>query len=116
MKITKRVNKKSWTVKVSFDGYSYTDGKGPFYLAGSFNDWNVADAAYKVETKANKSLKDFSIKALDKNVDTVEFKIWNGDAESGYWVEYDANKDVYENCENIVRNDAGTFNLVVKQD
>lgn len=121
MKITQKIKNGFWSVKIDLTGHTFTDGNGPFYISGSFNNWNRTDDKYRISGFAPPRVNNLSstIVNLPLSQDRIEFKIF----ENGHrcWVEpitsYSSGFFVHEyyryNEFDYIKNIYGTYNVLV---
>lgn len=64
MNISQKIIGEKWIVTISFGAFTFTNGNGPFFIAGDFNNWKVEDDNYKIHTPPHggaNSLLDFKL-------------------------------------------------------
>ena len=115
MVINQSIVRKTWYINIDFEGYSFADGNGPFYVSGDFNNWNTEDKNYKVPVprlKSTKSLSPIKLK-IPSTVKDVEFKIFNKG--NNAWMEPKSGDSLYKDNHTLVPNPFGTKNVKVEQ-
>ena len=115
MVIKQSFTKKYWTIEIDFKGYTFTDGDGPYYVSGDFNDWVKDDKNYKVpipRKKGANNLLPITLR-IPSEVKQIEFKMFN----KGYymWMEPIHGYGLYSGNHKLVLNSFGTFNVRVEQ-
>lgn len=120
MKITQKVIKDQWFITISFESFTYTNGNGPFFLTGDFNNWKVEDQNYKIKPSYNggsNTLNDFTL-AIPSSTKSFEFKIYslNYNGKKDFWINPEITNSIYSiyyGYKHIVKNPYGTYNAKV---
>lgn len=122
MKIIKELTESNWIVTVKFGSFRFTDGHGPFFMVGDFNNWKVEDEKFKIKQPPHRganSLLDFRFE-FPISLKSFEFKIWDSYnyASNANWIEpkfENGYGSIYENYNSVVNNPYGTLNIKVNQ-
>jgi hypothetical protein len=122
MQIIQEITESEWIVMVAFGEFTFTDGHGPFFMVGDFNNWKVADEQYKINQPPQggaNCLTNFTLE-LPKSINSLEFKIWDSYSLSplAAWKHpeiINGSGSIYENYNDVVKNPYGTFNIKVSK-
>lgn len=82
MQIIQSVKDSKWVVRIKFVGYRFSRGEGPFFLTGTFNNWQPIDMNYQIKYHpqvANHVNEILPIElGLSLDLEYIDFKIIDG--------------------------------------
>lgn len=108
-----------WCIEVRFQNFTFKKDNGPFYLACSYNDWNINNPDYLIpskETEDGHFILEPLIITVPENIDYFECKVYNKayEGEEREWEEPTENSKLYTGAL-LTYNEYGKFNVKVEK-